>query len=179
MAVLNKVYRFRLRPTLSQGQAFMRLAGARRFVWNWALDRRKAYYAEHGKTIPAAQLSAELTALKRQPGTDWLKEADSQALQQTLVDLDRAFRNFFEGRARFPRFKSRKRDAPRFRIPQRVKIAEGKVSPDVLHGVRLNLLTIASFIRVLLYSLAKNADLSDRGKAIENASTSASGFFLK
>jgi putative transposase len=114
-----------------------RLAGARRFVWNWALDRRKAYYAEHGKTIPAAQLSAELTALKQQPETAWLKEADSQVLQQTLKDLDRAFRNFFGKRARFPRFKSRKRDPLRFRIPQRVKLADSKVSVPKVGSVRL------------------------------------------
>ena len=105
----------------------MRVAGARRFVWNWALGRRKAYHAEHGKTIPATQLSAEVTALKSQPETAWLKGADSQALQQALKDLDRAFRNFFEKRSRFPRFKSRKRDTPRFRIPQRVKVVDGKV----------------------------------------------------
>jgi len=116
-----------MEPNTAQGQALMRLAGARRFVWNWALARRKAYYAEHGKTIPAAQLSAELTALKSQPATAWLKEANAQALQQALKDLDRAFRNFFEGNARFPRFKSRKRDMPRFRIPQCVKAADGKV----------------------------------------------------
>ena len=59
---------------------------------------------------PLEQLSAELTALKQQPETAWLKEADSQALQQALKDLHRAFRNFFEKRARYPRFKSRKRD---------------------------------------------------------------------
>jgi putative transposase len=116
-----------MQPNVAQGQALMRLAGARRFVWNWALDRRKTYFAEHGASIPAALLSVELTALKSQPATAWLKEADAQALQQTLKDLDRAFRNFFEKRARFPRFKSRKRDAARFRIPQRVKIIDGKV----------------------------------------------------
>ncbi len=137
MAVLNKVYRFRMEPNTAQRQALMRLAATRRFVWNWALDRRKAYHAEHGKTIPAAILSAELTALKQQPGMAWLKEADSQALQQTLVDLDRAFRNFFEKRARFPRFKSRKRDTPRFRIPQRVKLADGKVIIPKIGGVRV------------------------------------------
>src|SRR4051794_35972845 len=111
-----------MEPNVAQSQALMRLAGARRFLWNWALERRKAYHAEHGKTIPAAQLSPQLTALKNQPETAWLKEVDSQALQQTLKDLDRALRNFFEKRARFPRFKSRKRDTPRFRIPQRVKV---------------------------------------------------------
>lgn len=132
MAIHRKVYRFRMGPNATQGQALMRLAGARRFVWNWALDRRKAYHAEHGKTIPAAQLSAELTVLKQQPETAWLKEADSQALQQTLKDLDRAFKAFFEKRSRFPRFKSRKRDAARFRIPQRVKVdGEHVVVPKV------------------------------------------------
>lgn len=137
MAVLNKVYRFRMRPTVAQGRALTGLAGARRFAWNWALDRRKAYHAEHGKTIPTAQLSAELTALKQQPETAWLKGADSQALQQTLKDLDRAFRNFFERRARFPRFKSGKRDAPRFRIPQRVKVVGGNVYVPKVGHVRI------------------------------------------
>lgn len=137
MAVLNKVYRFRMRPNVAQGQALMRLAGARRFVWNWALARRKAYHVEHGKTIPAALLSAELTALKSHPGTEWLGEADSQALQQALKDLDRAFRDFFEKRTRFPRFKSRKRDVPRFRIPQRVKVEDGKVYIPKVGRVRI------------------------------------------
>jgi putative transposase len=137
LATLNKVYRFRMRPNVAQGQALMRLAGARRWVWNWALDRCKVHYAEHGKTLSAKSLSAELTALKQRPETAWLKEADSQALQQTLKDLDRAFRNFFEKRARFPRFKSRKRDAPRFRIPQRVKVADGKVYVPKIGLVRI------------------------------------------
>jgi putative transposase len=137
VAVLNKVYRFRMRPSTVQGQALMRLAGARRFVWNWALERRRAFYADHARTIPAATLSDELTALKSQPETTWLKEADSQSLQQTLKDLDRAFVNFFEKRARFPRFKSRKRDTPRFRIPQRVKVEGGIVSIPKVGQVRI------------------------------------------
>ncbi|MEO6808618.1 MAG: transposase [Isosphaeraceae bacterium] len=137
MAVLNKVYRFRMRPTVARGQALMRLAGARRYVWNWALARRREYYAEHGKTITAAVLSAELTALKQQPETAWLAEADSQALQQTLKDLDQAFRDFFAKRARFPRFKSRKRDTPRFRIPQRVKVVDGKVYVPKVGWIRI------------------------------------------
>src|SRR5690349_14966485 len=106
MAAHRKAFRFRMRPTPSQEAALRRLAGARRFVWNWALDRRKAYATEHGATIPAARLSAELTALKQQPATAWLQEADSQVLQQALNDLEGAFRNFFAKRAKFPRFKS-------------------------------------------------------------------------
>jgi putative transposase len=116
-----------MEPTAAQGQSLDRMAGARRWVWNWALRRWKDYHAATGRSIGLKQLSAELTALKGQPETAWLNEVDSQALQQALKDLHRAFVNFFERRARYPRFKSKKRDARRFRIPQRVKADAGKV----------------------------------------------------
>jgi putative transposase len=126
-----------MRPTRVQGQSLDRMAGARRFVWNWALRRWKDHYAATGKSIGLKQLSAELTALKGQPETAWLNEVDSQALQQALKDLHRAFVNFFEKRARYPRFKSKKRDARRFRIPQRVKIQGGKVYVPKVGWVRI------------------------------------------
>jgi putative transposase len=78
-----------------------------------------------------------LTALKDQTDTLWLREIDSQLLQQTLRDLDQAFSNFFQRRARFPRFKSRKRDTGRFRIPQRVKVDGGKVYVPKVGWVRI------------------------------------------
>ena len=98
---LRKAYRFRMRPTKTQEVRLYRMAGARRFVYNWALSRRKGYYAEHGKGISARELSSELTALKSKPETLWLKEADSQILQQALRDVDRAFDAFFKRRSRF------------------------------------------------------------------------------
>jgi len=137
VATHRKVYRFRMRPTRSQEQSLNRLAGARRWVWNWGLARWKETYAATGKSISLKQLSAELTALKEKPETAWLKEADSQSLQQVLNDLHRAFTNFFEKRARYPRFKSKKRDPARFRIPQRVKIADGKVYVPKVGQVRI------------------------------------------
>jgi putative transposase len=65
--------------------------------------------------------------MKRQPGLEWLKEIDSQLLQQALADCKRAFTNFFERRARFPQFKKKKTGPHSFRIPQRVKVESGKV----------------------------------------------------
>jgi putative transposase len=137
MLILPRAYRFRMRPTRAQEKVLLRQTGARRFIWNWALARRKACYKEHGKGIPASQLSRELTALKEQPETVWLREVDSQLLQQTLRDLDAAFRAFFDKRARFPRFKSKKRDTPRFRVPQRVKVVDGKVYVPKTGWVRI------------------------------------------
>jgi putative transposase len=82
---------------------------------------------------------AELTELKRQPGLEWLNEADSQALQQVLKDLYQAYANHFNPRmkAGLPKFKSRKRDRARFRIPQRVKLQDGAVSIPKIGAVRV------------------------------------------
>jgi putative transposase len=134
---LRKVYRFRMRPTKAQEVGLYRMAGACRFVYNWALSRRKGHYTENGKGISARELSSELTALKRQPETLWLKEADSQMLQQALKDVDRAFAGFFEKRSRFPRFRSRKAGHFTFRIPQRVRIEDGKVYVPKVGWVRI------------------------------------------
>jgi len=119
MPTVQRAYRYRMAPTTAQEQQLLQFAGARRWVWNWALARRKAHYAETGKGLSVTQLGVELVALKSERATAWLAEIDSQALQQAIRDLDQAFRAFFAKRARFPRFKAKKRDVPSFRIPQR------------------------------------------------------------
>jgi len=100
---------YKLNPTTAQRVAFRRLTGCRRYVYNWALARRREHYAATGTHLSSAALSRELTALKHHPDTAWLAEVDSQALQQALRDADRAYANFFAGRAGRPRFASRHR----------------------------------------------------------------------
>ncbi|MCW3099751.1 MAG: transposase, OrfB family, central region, partial [Chthonomonadaceae bacterium] len=138
--IVTRCYRFRLEPNAEQEQEFFRFAGCRRFVWNWALERKKTVYKETGKGISYKALAAELVQLKKQPETAFLKECHSQVLQQTLMDLDKAFVSFFEKRAKFPKFKSRRRACHSFRIPQNVCLVDGKVSiPKIgLVNVRLH-----------------------------------------
>jgi putative transposase len=133
----RRAYKFRLKPTTEQAEALMRYAGARRFIYNWALERRKQSYQATGKSVSWAALSVELTTLKAQPEYAWLKKIDSQLLQQALADCRSAFDNFFAKRARFPRFKSRRDGAQGFRIPQRVTIADGSVKVPKLGAIRL------------------------------------------
>src|SRR5437588_2594110 len=108
--MLIRAYRFRLEPTAAPDHQLRQFAGARRFIWNRALQQRREHYQQRGKTLLAKKLSARLTALRAQPETAWLREMYSQLLRQVLADVQRAFVNFFERRARHPHFKSRKRD---------------------------------------------------------------------
>jgi putative transposase len=135
-----------MRPTKAEALQLQQMADARRFVYNWVLGRRKEYYATTGETISLKMLSAELTQLKRQPGREWIASADAQSLQQALQDADRAYQNFFrnvqrnegvKGKKGFPRFKSRHTDTPRFRLPQRVTISDGKVRIPKIGRVRI------------------------------------------
>src|SRR5215831_4797943 len=123
----RKVYRFKIDPTAKQEAALSRYAGARRFVFNWAFHHRKQTYEQTGKSISWSALSVELTGLKSKPGFEWLKEIDSQLLQQAVADCKKAFDNFFKNRARFPKFKKKHGAHQSFRIPQRVKLEDRRV----------------------------------------------------
>ena len=121
--LIRKAFRYRLYPNTEQQKKLAVQFGHARFVWNWGLHLRKTTYQETGKGIPYHQLAGKLVELKGTPEAEWLKEANSQALQQKLQDLDRAYTNFFAKRARFPRFKS-KRDNQSIRYPQRFKFSD-------------------------------------------------------
>jgi putative transposase len=100
----SKAYRFRFYPTAEQAQLLSRTFGCVRYVYNWALKAKTDAYYNEGKRLYYKDLSAKLTILKQQPETVWLNEVSSVALQQELRHLERAFINFFEGRARYPQF---------------------------------------------------------------------------
>src|SRR5262249_14265951 len=104
----KRAYRYRFYPTPEQAAVLARTFGSARFVYNWALRMRTDAYYERQERVSYADTSAALTALKREPATIWLNEVSSVPPQQALRHLDRAFRAFFEGRARYPTFKKKR-----------------------------------------------------------------------
>nr|BES06931.1 RNA-guided endonuclease TnpB family protein [Escherichia fergusonii] len=98
-----------------------RFAGACRFVFNRALARQNENHEAGNKYIPYGRMASWLVEWKNATETHWLKDSPSQPLQQSLKDLEQAYKNFFQNRAAFPRFKKRgQNDA--FRYPQGVKL---------------------------------------------------------
>ncbi|HEY1017052.1 MAG TPA: transposase [Herpetosiphonaceae bacterium] len=133
----QRAYRYRLEPTADQEAGLYRFAGARRWMWNWGLQRKQDHYQQYKVGLSFRALCEELPRLKADPTTAWLKEIDSQLLQQALRDLEQSFKAFFARRARYPRFKSRKRGAFSFRIPQRVTVADGRVYVPKIGDIKL------------------------------------------
>lgn len=88
-------YKFRLYPNREQENLIQRTFGCCRFVFNHYLAYRKEVYEKTGETFNYHACANDLTVLKRQKETAWLKEVDATALQSSLRDLDAAYKNFF------------------------------------------------------------------------------------
>src|SRR3989441_704919 len=104
----KRAYKYRFYPTASQKKILAQTFGCCRFVYNWGLSTRKRAYFYQGKSLYYNDLAAMLPALKEQ--YPWLRDASSVPLQQALRHLDRAFVNFFEGRAAYPTFKKKRNE---------------------------------------------------------------------
>jgi putative transposase len=131
-------YNYRLYPTPGQRAALARAFGCARVVFNDGLRARQEAHAAGQPYITDGELSARLTAVKATPERAWLADVSAVVLQQSLADLNTAYRNFFASvtgkrkgpKTGPPRFKSRKdhRQAVRFTANARfLVLASGKL----------------------------------------------------
>ena len=117
-----KAFKFELIPNSEQIRKMKQFCGCSRFVFNRALAwQNEQYDADETFKFSYAQVANFLPEWKRE--LVWLKECHSQVLQQSLKDLESAFKNFFTQRANFPRFK-RKGEKDSFRFPQSCKLEQ-------------------------------------------------------
>src|SRR6266478_4800679 len=100
----KKAYQYRMYPTDEQVHILARTFGCCRYVYNWALRQRTDAYYKDGERLYYEATAQRLTSLKKQADHVWLNDISSVPLQQSLRHLDTAFRNFFEGRAAYPKF---------------------------------------------------------------------------
>ena len=122
---LIKAYNFRLYPNKENQVLLSKHFGSVRFIYNTMLKFRKFFYEKFGESPSYNELSYALTHLKKLEEYSWLNEVNSQTLQAVLRDLDQAYKNFYQGRANFPKFKSKKTHKFSFRVPQKVSIVNG------------------------------------------------------
>ena len=106
--MVQRAYRYRFYPTPAQADELNRTFGCIRKVYNLALDARTVGWYQEQRRVTYVETSTMLTEWKRQDDLAFLNEVSSVPLQQALRHLQSAFAGFFDKRARYPRFKSRK-----------------------------------------------------------------------
>jgi len=117
---IMKAYKFRFRPTKAQEVQLAKEFGCARWVWNRGLIERDYAYKNWGVGLNSNDLSRHITQYKKKD-YPWLSEATSGVLNQKLMDQDKAFDNFFKGRASFPKFKKKSHaQSIRYQMDQRI-----------------------------------------------------------
>ena len=128
-----KAFKYRLSPTKEQSILLNKHIGASRFVYNLALECKQMAWAGSKVNLSCFALHSQLKDLKIE--CEWLKEINSQSLQQSITNLDKAYTAFFKGQNSFPKFK-KKSNGGSFNIPQNVLLENGKlIIPKFKKGI--------------------------------------------
>ncbi len=101
-------------PNNVQQTKMFQYAGAARFAFNWALAKEKENYEKGGKFIPNTELRKEFTRLRNSDEYAWLLNVSNNVTKQAIKDACMAYKNFFKGIQRYPKFKSKKKSIPKF-----------------------------------------------------------------
>lgn len=108
MNTIKKAYKYRFYPNNEQKEQLEKTFGCTRFVYNHFLKIRTHEWFENQKRVGYNETAGLLVSLKKEKDFEWLKEVPSVCLQQALQNLDNAFKNFFQKRAKYPTFKKKK-----------------------------------------------------------------------
>jgi putative transposase len=106
--IVQKAFKYRFFPSDEQAAQLGRTFGCARYVYNQALEFRGKSWQQEKKSVGYHETASKLTEWKKEPEKSFLSEVSSVVLQQSLLNLDSAFTNFFEKRAQYPKFKSRR-----------------------------------------------------------------------
>jgi len=107
--VVNKAYKFRIYPTDEQKVFFPKHFGCTRFIYNYLLSIRSNAYKNDGVSLSGFECKRMISPLKKQAEYAWLKEVNSQSLQEFALDLERAYKRFFNPsiKSKYPQFKKK------------------------------------------------------------------------
>lgn len=133
-----KAYKYRIYPNQKQAIAFEQHFGCVRFVYNWALALQNRYYKIFGKSLSRSKIQSQLVKKKKTGKFAWLNEVNSQSLLNALLNVHTAFTNFFKGRAKFPRFKSKKIPQRSYQCPQHctINFEQGIINLPKIKGIK-------------------------------------------
>ena len=108
MLVLKKSYKTEVLLTAPQQQKANQTISVRRYVYNLYLVTAQNHYKETKKHLSGYDLSKWLNNVHTKETDSWIKDVSSKAVKQAIMNGDRAFKNFFKGLAKFPRFKKKR-----------------------------------------------------------------------
>lgn len=150
-----KTYKVMLLPNNKQRTKLFECAGVARWAYNFVLATQQENHKNGGKFLSDGELRKRLTELKKQKEYDWLNKYSNNITKQAIKDACQSYKNFFEGRTKFPKFKSKKRSRPSFYVDTaKIKITDTHVKLEKLttskksNKQKLNYIKLAEKCRI-------------------------------
>jgi putative transposase len=130
--------KIRLKPDEYQEKQLWKSAGTARWVYNWTLDRQNENYKQGNKFLSDNVLRKEITQLRKQEDFKWLNDVSNNVAKQAVKDACQAYKRFFKGVSKYPKFKSRKKSKPSFYNDNvKLKVKNSLVLIEKLDGLKL------------------------------------------
>lgn len=135
-----KYIKVMLHPNNKQRTKLFQCFGVSKFAYNWALNRQQENYKNGGKFISAFDLQKEFVQLKSLPEYSWLNQYSSVIPAMAIIDACNAYKNFFKGNSKFPKFKGKKGSKQSFYVHSgKVEFTDTHVKLMKLSGsIRMN-----------------------------------------
>ena len=150
-----KTIQVMLIPNNRQKTKLFQYANTARYTYNWALGREKENYKNDGKFLSDGELRKEFTQLKKTDEYSWLNEISNNVTKQAIKDACNAYKRFFKGYSKFPKFKSRKFSIPSFyQDNEKIKLTnthvkvEGFATSKKKNKQKLNWIKLAEHNRI-------------------------------
>ena len=133
---MKKSMKIRLLPTKEQEEKMLKTIGCARFAWNWALNRWNETHKE-GKPCLMSNIRKEFTQLKKQEEYKWLNEVSNKSTDVAMKNLDKAFMKFFNKKANYPKFKSKRKSKKSFYVRnETLRFKDGKCNIEKIGKVK-------------------------------------------
>ena len=132
-----KSIKIRLIPTKEQEILMLKSVGVSRFTYNWGLNRWNELLQLNEKPSKFNIKNEFNNTIKKQEEYKWIKEVSAQTTAEVFDDLNKAFNNFLNKRAKYPRFKSKKKSRQSFYVRyDAIKFEDGKVNLEKIGKVK-------------------------------------------
>ncbi|AJA47409.1 transposase, IS605 OrfB family protein [Clostridium pasteurianum DSM 525 = ATCC 6013] len=160
---MKKAYKIEIKPTNEQKQKIHQTIGVSRFIYNFYIARNKEVYEKEEKFVSGIDFSKWLNNEYVPNNQDkvWIKEVSSKATKQAIMNGEKAFKKFFKGQSRFPKFKKKKKQDVKSYFPKNNKtdwtIERHRVKVPTLGWVRFK-----EFGYIPVNSMVKSGTISQK-----------------
>ncbi len=167
-----KAIKIRLYPNKAQQIEINQLLGSCRFVYNYCLEQKIAAYNNNKTSLGLSDLNKKIIELKNSTDYNWLKEAHSKVIQQSLINLISAYSNFFKNKKGFPKFKSKNNNINSCRFPI-----------DAFGGIKGNRINLITKIKNVFFKCSAKEEKyinknADKIKSATLSKTKSGKYFL-